>query len=116
MRTITLIMLLALTGCSHSSPPLSGEPAQAASQIQSWVPVGTPLADARRIMEQHQFTCSVTTNGSFGDSKAADLLYCDRSVADSQVTPIVSRRWQVALVLSDGKISAVRVSTGLIGP
>ena len=67
-------------------------------------------------MEQHHFTCSMMTNSSFGDLKATDFLYCDRRDFESHVSPSVARRWQVALVLADGKISAVRVTTGLIGP
>jgi hypothetical protein len=107
--------MIAVGGCAHEEK-LSEQPAQAATQVQNWVPVGTSLAEAKHIMEQHHFTCSVMTNSSFGDLKAADFLYCDRRIADNPVTPAVLRRWQVALVLSDGKISAVRVSMRLVGP
>jgi hypothetical protein len=107
--------MLAVGGCARDEH-LSEEPAQAAIQIQSWVPVGTLLADAQHLMEQHHFACSVMTNSNFGDLKAANYLYCDRRVTNDLVAPITVRRWQVALVLSDGKISALRVTTGLIGP
>ena len=112
MKILALAIILAASGCARGDK-LSEQPAQAAAQIQSWVPVGTPLADARHIMEQHQFKCSVMTNSSFGDLKAADFLYCDHS--ESAGSPVI-RRWQVALVLSDSKIADVRVSTGLVGP
>ena len=114
MKILTLAIILAVGGCAHSDK-LSEQPAQAASQIQSWVPVGTALSDAQRIMEQHQFKCSMITNSGFQDLKATDFLYCDRSDSDNQITPIVIKRWQVALVCHDGKISAVRVNTRLIG-
>jgi hypothetical protein len=114
MRIVALTIVLAAGGCAHNEK-LSEQPTQAASQIQSWVPVGTSLADAQHIMQQHHFTCSVMTNSSFGDSKAVVFLYCDRHVADRQATRVVVRRWQVALIVSDGKISAVRLSTGLSG-
>ena len=91
------------------------QPGKAALQIQSWVPDGTSLADARHIMEQHQFTCSVLTNASFGDLTNADFLYCDYRLANSQITPVVYQMWMVALVLNDGKVSGVRVNTGLKG-
>ena len=110
MKILALAFILAASGCARGDK-LSEQPAQAAAQIQIWVPVGTSLADARHIMEQHQFKCSMMTNSSFGDLKAADFLYCDHSAGSP-----VSRRWQVALVLSDSKISDVRVSTGLVGP
>ena len=62
-------------------------------------------------MQQHQFTCAVVTNGSFGTMEPADYLYCDKSEGG-----IVQQRWQVALILIDGKVSAVRVKTGMVGP
>jgi len=112
MKFFTLAVILAVGGCAHDEK-LSDQPAQAAAQIQSWVPIGTSQTNAQHIMEQHDFTCSVMTNSSFGDLKAADFLYCDHRA--SAGWPVI-RRWQVALVLSDSKISAVRVSTGLVGP
>ena len=115
MRILAMASVLAVSGCAHSDN-LSDQPAQAASQIQSWVPLGTSLAEAQRIMEQHQFKCSTMTNSSFGNLTSADFLYCDRRDADSQITPTVIRRWQIALVLSDGKVSAVKVNAGLTGP
>ena len=116
MKILALAILFTAASCAHRPAPLSDKPAQAESQIQSWVPVGTPLADAQRIMQQHNFTCSVSTNSSFGDLHGADFLYCDCHFADSGFTPIVYRVWKVALVLGDGKITGVRVSTGLVGP
>jgi len=114
MKIIPLLTLLAFCGCAHTEK-LSDQPAQAASQIERWVPIGTPLTQAQRVMEQHHFTCSVMTNSTFGDLKGIDFLYCDYREANSQLVPVVYQVWQVALVLADGKISSVRVSTGLKG-
>jgi hypothetical protein len=57
MKILPLVLLVALTGCDHpeSRAQKMGE------QISQWVPVGTPLAAAQRIMEEHQFTCSVVS-------------------------------------------------------
>ena|SRR5437773_2514547 len=109
MKILALVVVIAITGCAHDQK-LSEQPAQAASQIQRWVAVGTPLADARHIMEQHHFTCELKD----------DHLYCDGRVPTaylvSRSSPIVYRSWQVALVIVDGKVSAVHASTtGLIG-
>jgi hypothetical protein len=109
MRICTVILLVALCGCSRAER-LSEQPSKAASQIESWVPLGTSLSDARQIMQQHRFTCSVVTNGSFEELRGADYLYCDYSASGT-----VRRRWQAALVLVEGKVSAIRVTTGLIG-
>jgi len=115
LRILVLAVVLAVGGCAHRDK-LSERPAEAVAQIQHWVPVGTSLADAQNIMEQHHFTCSVKKNSSFGDLKAADFLYCDRKDTDRRVTPVVTRHWQVALILADGKVSAMRVNMGLVGP
>jgi hypothetical protein len=115
MKIVALAIVLAAGGCAHNEK-LSEQPAQAASQIQSWVPVGTSLADAQHIMQQHHFACSVMTNSSSGNLKPVVFLYCDRHVVDRQANRDVVRRWQVALIVSDGKVSAVRLSTGSTGP
>lgn len=47
--------MLALFGCGRSESPAD----RLSRQIQEWVPVGTPLASAQQILEQHQFSCSV---------------------------------------------------------
>jgi len=56
-------------GSCSPNQTLSDQPAKSRVQIESWVPIGTSLADARQIMEQHNFTCAVMTNSSFGDLK-----------------------------------------------
>ena len=75
------------------------------------VPVGTPIDDAQRFMEREGFTCSRSTNEPFLDRTGLDYLYCDRSEGG-----VTFRRWQVAVVHRDGKVTEVRASTGLVGP
>ncbi len=62
MRILPCILLFALAGC--------GRPASRAQemgeQIRQWVPDGTPLVSARRIMERHQFACSVASFSNAG--------------------------------------------------
>ena len=119
MRSLAKILatavVFALAGCSHDEK-ISEQQSKAEAQIQHWVPIGTPASDAQHIMEQHHFTCSVMTNSNFGEVKAGDFLHCDNSTADDQVSPIVKRRCQAALVLNDGTVSAIHVNTGLVGP
>ena len=110
MRFLLLIVFIALAGCSLAER-LSSQPAEATAQIQRWVAVGTSATDARRIMEQHGFTCTLVTNSAFADLRGVDYLYCDR-----QEGSITKQRWQAALVLVEGKVSEVRVTTGFVGP
>jgi len=109
MRAVFFTLLL-LCGCSRSEQ-LSEQPSVAASQVRAWVPVGTTATEASRIMQAHHFNCSAMTNGSFGPLKQIDYLYCDYRQRGT-----VQRRWQAALVLTNGKVADVQVTTGLIGP
>ncbi len=107
---LAIFAAIALSACSHGEK-LSDQPGVAASQIKHWVPLGTAARDALRDMRQHGFVCSTVTNGTFGHVRGVDYLYCGRSSGG-----IVHRRWQAALVLIDGKVSEVQVTTGLVGP
>ena len=60
MKTLTLILLLGLIGCSRSESPAQ----KASKQIQQWIPTGASLASARQIVEQHGFTCSIISYDS----------------------------------------------------
>ncbi len=55
--------------------------------------------------------CTQRAIGEFMDRRGLDCIYGDRS--DGWV---VQRRWQVALVHEDGKLTEVLASTGLVGP
>src|SRR5580704_6699506 len=65
MKIFSIILLVALVGCSRSETP--SQASQMSQQIEHWVPKGTSVSKARQIMDQHQFVCTV---GSY-DSKAA---------------------------------------------
>src|SRR4051812_8864835 len=82
MKILALAFVLAVAGCTHDER-LPEQPAAATAQIRSWIPVGTSLPDARRILEQHHFNCSIKTNRSFGDLKGIDFIYGDRRDPDS---------------------------------
>jgi len=109
MRFLPLILFVVLAGCSRAERLSS--PAEATAQVQRWVAVGTPATDARQVMEQHGFTCSLVTNGTFGTLRGVDYVYCDRLEGS-----ITKQRWQAAIVLVEGKVSAVHVTTGFVGP
>src|SRR5713101_3012007 len=109
-----LTVLLAMgVGCASSHSVTRGiqEPPRMIEVILDQIPVGTSLADAERFMQSEGFKCSQTTNGEFLGHRGLDYLYCDRSDGG-----IVQRRWQVAIVHGDGKVSEVLASTGLVGP
>jgi hypothetical protein len=57
MKLLPYILLFVLVGCG----PSELQTRKLSEQISQLVPDGTPLASARQIMEQHQFTCSVVS-------------------------------------------------------
>ena len=84
MKTFALIVLLTATGCAHKELP-SGNQAEATSQIQRWVPIGTPLADAIRTMEQRGFTTMVVDHGG-------TYLDCEYRSKESILNPVFGVR------------------------
>ncbi|MGC4014256.1 MAG: hypothetical protein QM755_07015 [Luteolibacter sp.] len=115
MKPGLIMVALMLAGCSRKELPFDAK--DATREIHRWVPTGTPAADARLIMEKHQFKCAAITHDDFATSdggvmKGLDHIYCDRVSYE----PPVERRWQAVLVLKDGKVSDIHVTTGLTGP
>src|SRR4051794_24267338 len=109
-RMLSLVLFFALPGCALEKP-LSTEPPEAAAQIQRWVGVGTLAPDAKRVMERHGFTCTLVKSGAFDSLRGVDYVYCDR-----RESAFAQRRWQAALLLVEGKVSAVHVTTGVVAP
>ena len=80
------------------------------------VPSGTPLVQARNVMEREGFTVAAKQNAAFSEQgrlhQNIDYLYCDRS--ESAGFP-VERRWQVALVHDGTQLTDILVSMGSTG-
>jgi hypothetical protein len=81
--------------------------------LSTRLPAGTPLDTAQAFMEGEGFECSLKAKGQFGEHQGIDYLYCDRS-EDSGMF-LVSRRWQVAIIVRDEKVAEIEASTGLVG-
>jgi hypothetical protein len=107
MKMLALVLLFAACGCAHREL-LSENQVKAISQVQRWVPAGTPVADAQRIMEQHGFSCLPVTNRE-------SSLDCDYRSTRSLWNPVLVCG-HASFRLTDGKVSAVQVNTYLMGP
>ncbi|TWU07580.1 hypothetical protein [Stieleria varia] len=95
--------------------------------INDAIPIGTPLARAREIMESAGFECELILSGSFtedmgligddGDYPAvanARYLQCKRANSTGLLT---ANFWTIAIVLDDGdKVSEVLVRVWGEGP
>jgi hypothetical protein len=90
-----------------SRAPLSDEPDMALRQLGSLVPIGTPQNEAVWTLQNQGFAVSIV-HGFFGSESFPKYLYCDYR----QIGVKRYRRWQVAVVIVNGRISDYRVVVG----
>lgn len=128
---IAIVVWLALNGCASQrtkAPPVPVLSAQISDRTRmrtallEAVPLGTSVVDAERFMASERFHCTLNRNASFAEQQdgghsvvheGIDYLYCDRF---DRAGFMVSRRWQIALVLEDESVKDMIVNAGMIGP
>ena len=96
MRYLVCIMLLVAAGCTTQQrairPQSDNDLHTDLSQIQSWIPLDSSVADVQRIMEQRGFYC--TTN--------SDHVMCSCSYSNtSRWVSITVRKGQPAVAFGD---------------
>jgi hypothetical protein len=112
LASVVLVLgAIAQAGASDSKLPESARETEAV--LLQRIPVGTVVAAAQREMESLGFSCAPNTDPSFGPkgTVVGTYLYCDLTTR-----AIVAQRWQVALAHSQGKVTAIHATYGLIGP
>src|SRR5262249_11492137 len=107
----TIICLVVVYGCRHQDmapnelPDANGMKAS----VLTKVPIGTPVAEARRIMEAEGFSSRMVQQETFPElniQEKIDYLQCER------VAPLkgwIERRWRVIMVIQHGSVSDVLV-------
>jgi hypothetical protein len=77
-------------------------------KVAVFIKQGDKAADAQRILEMHRFRCQ--------EQKDAEgpFVWCSRSDKDSMSS--VQQRYQVVMRLGGHSVTAVKTSTGLVGP
>jgi hypothetical protein len=90
-----------------SHAPLSETPDMALRQLGSLVPIGTPQNEAVWTLQNQGFAVSIV-HGFFGGESFPKYLYCDYR----QIGVKRYRRWQVAVVIVNGRIADYRVVVG----
>jgi hypothetical protein len=117
LRLPLLLLLAAGLGCAGRETRLVDrldESAAMRAAVLQVAPVGTPVADAVARLGAQGFHCQPTARNVFaGVPDSLTYAYCDGS---SRGAPLVSRRWQLALVDSGGRVSDVHATTHLVGP
>jgi hypothetical protein len=137
------LLLMAAAGCGHHvesgqgkrppeqsgkpavveiSPGRRGEPlvderlgrspeeieAQIKEKVRKRIPAGTPIKEAKVLLEKDGFACSFERDEGSG----VPFLYCDYR---DNGWPVF-RRTQASVYYEAGRVTRVKVSTGLIGP
>jgi len=113
----SLILLALVAGCQHKTTTLAlaEDPKAATEQIQN-LTVGTTTTNAMTILNQQGFVCSVK-RGDFSDGSNVlkNIEYIDFYKSQTAGWPVQRRYWG-GLILSNGKVSSVKLFTGLVGP
>jgi hypothetical protein len=94
-KSLALFLTLAaclLAGCTSFNPDKFDQ------QVRHWVPLGTPLTEARRTMEHHGFDCEVVRKDNPFNHDGYDSLECDK-------TEVFFHTWSAKIILTDDKVS-----------
>ncbi len=108
--------LLWAAACATANvPPLPDSLGGATAQIQSWVPLGTSALDAKKIMQQHGFSCTLDHDTRLSAEVVVDDLYCEMVWPATPSLEFPQRRWQAILFLKSDKVAGVVVRINLGG-
>ena len=78
-------------------------------KIAAFIKPGGSAADARRLLEMHRFQCQEIKDAE------GPFVWCSRSDGGSMAS--VQQRYQVVMRTGGGRaVTAVKTSTGLVGP
>ncbi len=92
MKCCWLIFLIFVAGC------VSFTPRKFEQQVHTWVPIGLPLAKAKKIMEHHGFECALVGKDNQFNGYGLDYLDCERS-------KVWFHDWNARFYLTNGKVS-----------
>ena len=121
MRALALLcaclVTLATVGCGDKGPTRKVDDATVMKEVLlRQLPVGTPIGEAQKFMEQEGFKCVSRKNRTFSeagtDHEDIDYLYCTRT--DEVTPPALKRKWHIAVVENSDAVADVLISTRLI--
>lgn len=100
-------LLFATAGCA-TSDPLPADVGEAKKVLAGIAPSGTPVAEAKRRLEQHGFKCRAVPAAGRQPARLSSY------VAGSGWP--VKRQWAISFEVTDGKVGEPSVHTDLLGP
>ena len=118
--------VIVIAGCAHNSQITwkIDNRDELKTTLQERIPRGTPVVKAQEIMEKEGFSCTPTKNGVFVERKrwqdkeplheGIDFLHCYRRQNAGNLFMV--RKTDVALVLDQGAVKDILVSSYVDGP
>jgi hypothetical protein len=105
----TLLLCGAILGCARDGTITRGADSEShwVRRVGAAVPIGTTLDSARATMQGNAFRCEAIPTG-------AEALGCEK-VSTTRLG-VVRRRWQAWFTVVDGRVTAVRSATAVLGP
>ena len=107
MNRSNLTLLLCLTLAGLLAGCVSAKPDKFSEQVRAWVPIGTPTAEAQRIMEDHGFECRLISKDHPFNAYGIAYLQCDRE-------QVRLHDWETKLFIEDGKV--IRYGAATVDP
>ncbi|GAB2190087.1 hypothetical protein MAH1_16950 [Sessilibacter sp. MAH1] len=106
-----VILAISLSACVS---PFSDDESVARDELLSIAPIGSDAREAKPKLEAKGFKCHWAENRSFlGLEGIHNYLYCDKSIFAG---PLVTQRWQLALVHESFVVTNAKFGIGLTGP
>ena len=96
MKRPWLVLLVALGWLAGGC--ISANPVKFDEQVRQWVPIGTPLADARHTMEHHGFECILVKKDNRFNGAGIDSLDCVKEGGSFH-------NWSTRLFLEDDHVT-----------
>jgi L-alanine-DL-glutamate epimerase-like enolase superfamily enzyme len=89
---ILVLALAFLTACASTDQDKFDQ------QVRKWVPLGTSATEAKRIMESHDFECTLLKKDSPFNHHGTEALECERSQKWLHT-------WTTVIYLTDDKVT-----------
>jgi hypothetical protein len=104
----SLVAAVVIAYLLSKPPPLPENEITAKAQVEKWIPVGTQLADAEHIMEQHGFHGTMNKTGYWCSIsqviRGVPYYDCSLSFSSFRTGPI---NYRVALFIENDKVKSV---------
>jgi len=123
MKRLCIIFLVPtlIFGCSSSSRRIKfeGNLAVVKTEIQNLVPVGSSVAEAKKLMEYDGFECTEKLNGKFVENisfrqhkqyEGIDFQNCVRDESEVSFGGATERKLSVAIVQQDDRVTDILVN------